>query len=501
MYRFAFLVGICVTVGVSCASPRPAATATQNPPRKPNVLVILTDDQGWATLGSYGATRIATPNLDRLASHGMRFTNAYVHPQCTPTRASLLTGQHTARNRLWHVLPWYGYSSAPVAEPPFAENLPRSAFNLAKGLKASGYTTALVGKWHLTANDDDGYYDGLYSKSAAAFGFDYVGERWVNKAEQSPGGDKAVLRMTDETIAFIEKNRDKPFFCMLAHHTVHNLVVAPLPIVEKYRALGAPEKGPFNATYLAALEHLDASVGRVMDALERTGVASNTLVTFLSDNGGVSDMYDADNVTRDRPLTVKEQQFPNAPLRAGKGTLYEGGIRVPFIVRWPGRVAAGTTSAVPIQVVDLLPTIFEATRASTPPDYPVDGVSLVSLLEQRAIPQERPLFWYAPLYDMLWGATPAAAVRQGRYKLIHHFGDRFGPDGKYLPGEAFELFDLDTDLGETTDLSTALPEITTALRAQLATWIADMGAPVPGANPNHDSSREFQKSRRGSGVH
>ncbi len=256
--------------------------------RPPNILLILTDDQGWPTLGCYGSIQVPTPNLDRMASDGVRFTAAYVTPQCTPTRGALITGQHPARSRMWHVIPWYGTPFAPVRESAFVENLPRDSFTLASGLRDAGYATSCLGKWHLTTNED-GNYVGLKPEAAKHYGFDTV---------NSPGpgsqnaGDKHVDHLTDEAIAFIAKHRTRPWFCYLAHHTLHGVVSAPSALVENHRARGAPSEGLHNATYLAAIEHLDNSVGRLLAALAKEGLRDNTVVIFLSDNGGVSYMYD-----------------------------------------------------------------------------------------------------------------------------------------------------------------------------------------------------------------
>jgi arylsulfatase A len=471
-----------------------AAPAAQ-PAARPNVLFILTDDQGWSTLGCYGGTRVATPHLDRLAADGARFTQAYVTPQCTPTRAALLTGQHPARTRMWHVIPWYGYPWAPVAEPAFREHLPRDAFTLAKGLRAAGYVTGMAGKWHLTTNDD-GNYVRLTPPAGPHYGFDHV-------APPGPGsqneGDKHVDHLTAEAIKFIDANRARPWFFLLAHHTLHGRVSAPPDLVAKYRANGAPAAGHFNATYLAAVEHLDTSVGRLVAALDERKLRDNTVVVFLSDNGGVGRQYDPAPFTTgggvlDR-LAVGLREYPNDPLRGEKGTLYEGGIRVPCLVRWPGAARAGLVCDAPVQATDWLPTLFEAAGARAPDGYPLDGRSLRPLLTGGTLP-ERSLYWYAPLYDLRWGATPAAAVRRGPFKLVEHFGDSFDDAGRYRPGRRVELYDLGADRGEATDLAARHPDRVKALRDDLHAFLQSVGAEVPGPNPRHDPTRPFLETRR-----
>lgn len=482
---------VAVLIGLAFAAPAPAA----DPVARPNVLFVLTDDQGWPSLGCYGGTKVPTPHLDRLAADGVRFTRAYVTPQCTPTRAALLTGQHPARTRMWHVIPWYGYPWAPVAEPAYREHLPRAAFTLAKGLKAAGYATGIAGKWHLTANDD-GNYVRLTADGGRHYGFDHV----APPGPVSPNeGDKHVEHYTDEAEKFIDANKGRPWFFYLTHHTLHGKVSAPTGLVKKYRAQGAPEAGHFNATYLAAIEHLDSSVGRLLAALDKRKLRDDTLVVFLSDNGGVGRQYDPAPFTKgggklDR-LTVGLREYPNDPLRGEKGTLYEGGIRVPCLVRWPRAAKAGLVCDTPVQATDWLPTLFEAAGAKPPEGYPLDGRSLAPLLSGGSLP-ERSLYWYAPLYDLRWGATPAAAVRRGHYKLVEHFGDSFDDAGRYRPGNRLELYDLKTDPGEATDLAAKAPDRVKALRDDLHTFLKSVNAEIPGANPRHDRARPFLETRQ-----
>ncbi len=480
-----------ILVILACAFTAPASTSGATPTR-PNILFVLTDDQGWPTLGCYGNQLVPTPQLDRLSAEGVRFTAAYVAPQCTPTRAMLLTGQHTARNRLWHVLPWYGFPWALVREPVFAEQLPRDTFTLAKGLRAAGYATGISGKWHLTTGAD-GDYVKLNAAAAHHYGFDF-------SAPPGPGsqneGDKHVSHLTDQTIAFIERHGDRPWFALLTNHTVHGRVSAPRALVEKHLARGAPATGLHNATYLAALEHLDTETGRLLARLDALGLRERTIVVFLSDNGGVFRQWDPEPSRAGSgailPLVERGREFSNAPLRAGKGTLYEGGIRVPCLVRWPGVVAPGRVEAAPVHVTDFLPTLLAAAGATIPADHPVDGRDLGPLLRGGTVPA-RPIFTYAPLYDLAWGATPAATVRDGDWKLIESFGDWFDDDGRYHEGRHLELYNLRTDLGETRDLAATEPVRATRLSQQLHAWIRSMGADIPGPNPHFDRARAHKR--------
>lgn len=472
-----------------------AAAAAGSERRRPNILFILTDDEGWPTLGSFGSTRVPTPNIDSLARDGMKFTDAYVMPQCTPTRAALLTGQHTARNRMWHVIGWYGYPWARVREPAYALTLPRETFTVAKGLKSAGYATACLGKWHLSTTSD-GNYVGLKQEAAPYFGFDYAPAPPSPRYHQE--GDKGVNWLTDQAIGFMERHREEPWFIYLAHHTLHGPVVAPEEKVAKYRAKGAPETGLHNATYLAAIETLDDSVGRLLQRLDELGLRDDTMIVFLADNGGVYERYNPFGLSEGDGTTgrleVDQREFDNAPLRAGKGSQYEGGIRVPCLVRWPGVVEPGSTSDTPVHVVDWLPTLLDAAGARTPKEHTVDGVSLLPLLRGGSL-ASRALYWYLPLYDLRWGAVPCAIIRDGDWKLIEYFGDWVDPEGRYVPGHRLELFNLRRDLTETTNLAETEPQKAADLRQRLRAWIQSIPAEIPGLNPNHDPTQALRETR------
>jgi arylsulfatase A len=471
-----------------------AATTRAAAANPPNILFILTDDQGWSSLSCYGGRHVPTPHLDRFAREGARFTDAYVMSQCTPTRAALLTGQHTARNGMWHVIGWYGTPWAPVREPLFRENLARDTFTFPKGLRSAGYATGTAGKWHLT-NNADGNYVSLKAAAAPHYGFDFC-------APPGPGsqneGDKHVDYLTDQAIHFIKAHRERPWFFYLAHHTVHGKVSAPPALVEKHRAAGAPATGLHNATYLAALEHLDHSIGRLLAALDELRLRERTLVVFLTDNGGVYQQYDVKPFTEGpgtaTQLQVGTEEFSNAPLRAGKGSHYEGGIRVPCLARWPGVIAPGTVNATPIHVVDWAATLLDLAGARPPAGHPLDGVSLAPLFRGGRL-SPRPLFWYTPFYELRWGVTPSAIIRDGDWKLIDYFGGSIDASLRYRPGARVELFNLRSDVGETTDLSAQEPARVRTMQQTLRRWIPSVGAEIPGPNPHHDPARPFKETR------
>ena len=478
-------------LAASLTAPMPRA---ESPASRPNLLLILTDDQGVNSLSCYGGRHVATPHLDRLAAQGIRFEAAYATSQCTPTRAALLTGQQTARSGLWHVIPWYGTPWAPVREPAFREQLDRATFTFPKGLRAAGYVTGIAGKWHLTTNED-GNYVGLRPAAAKHYGFDFSSPPGPGSQNE---GDKHVDYLTDEAIRFIRTHRDQPWFFLLSHHTVHGKVAAPAPLVAKYRAAGAPETGLHHATYLAALEHLDASVGRLLAALDALGQAGRTLVVFLSDNGGVHRLHDMQPFTAGpgtaTRLTVASEEFSSAPLRAGKGAAYEGGIRVPGLARWPDVIRPGRVEATPIHVMDWAATFLALAGATAPAEHPLDGLNLAPLLRGERLP-ERALHWYFPFYELRWGVTPCAVIRDGDWKLIDSFGDAFDATGNYRPGPRVELFNLRQDPGEVEDVATREPARARALQEQLRAWIRSMGAEIPGSNPAYDPTRPLRETR------
>ncbi len=488
--RFLFLF-VTATVGVSSS----VLAASE----KPNILFVLTDDQGWPTLGCYGGERVPTPHLDKLASEGALFSDFYVTSQCSPTRASFMTGQYTARHRLWHVLPWYGYPWARTVEAPFAENFPRETFTIAKGLQEAGYVTAIVGKWHLTANED-GSYLGLRPDASHYYGFDYA-PPLLPQSEFMEGNDRGVDELTDQAIAFVSKNRDRPWFCFLSHHMIHGNVVAPSSLVGRYREMGYGDEGPNRAVYLAGLEHIDRSIGRLMQALHAMGESDNTIVVFSSDNGGIDEKFDfksaISNAETLPKLSIPTREYDNVPLRMGKGSIYEGGVRVPFIIRWPGRVAPGQRIETPAHIVDMAPTFFAVAGAKAPEGHVLDGASLWELLDGDPEGEfaTRPIFQYYPFYDLRWGLTPSASIRLGEYKLIEFFGDRVADDGQFREDSLLELYNLKSDLGESENLALANPELASRLRERLHDWIAATGREIPQPNPHFSPERRLEETK------
>jgi len=457
-----------------------AAVAAAPADRPPNIVLILADDLGWNGLHVTGNTRVDTPNLDRLATQGMRFTQAYAEAQCSPTRGCLFSGQWPARTHMFAVTHEPDPLRAPLTPPPHAMVMPPETASLFVTLRAAGYATGLSGKWHIGDNYNAAPLrqrnDGKYFE---AYGLDFVGDA----RNGSPEKDKSTDGITDDLLGFIAQNRARPFIAYFAHHTPHAPMEAQKTLVEKYVARGFPRSSSAlcitaerpTANYCAMLEHLDTTVGRVLAKLEELGLAENTVVIFASDNGGLGRMADM------------------APLRESKGAPYEGGIRVPVIVRWPGHVAPGSTCAVPIHAVDYYPTFVELAHAAVPARHRLDGESMVPLLTGAGGLKRDTLYWHMPTYTPMYGRTPCAVVRRGDWKLVRYFGDFLdttgqlpvheGLYGKLLLGPRTELFNLAVDPSETKDLAAAQPARVQELSAALDRFLVETKARLPQPNP------------------
>ncbi len=455
---------------------------------KPNIVFILIDDLGWRDLGCYGSRFYETPNLDRLASEGMRFTDAYAAcPVCSPTRASLLTGKYPARVGVTNYIG--GNARGKLLDAPYVDHLPLEEYSLARALKQGGYTTWHIGKWHLG--------DSPYRPDTHGFDVNIAGCHWgmplngyfspwgIPTLEDGPEGQYLTDRLTDEAIRLIENKDERPFFLNLWYYAVHIPIQAKRDKVEKYKSkaetLGldkarAFEEGGFfpcehkrgmrivrrliqsDPAYAAMVESLDENVGRLLQALEDAGEADNTIVVFTSDNGGLA--------------TAEGSPTCNAPLSEGKGWMYEGGTREPLLVRWPGMVGTGTVCTTPVTSPDFYPTFMHVAGLDLLPDQHVDGVSLLPLLEgERSLDREA-IFWHYPHYGNQ-GGTPAASVRMGDYKLIRFFED-----------DHCELYDLREDQGEKCDLAPDNPELARTMRDALLGWQREVEAKVPQPNPD-----------------
>jgi len=440
--------------------------------KKPNFVFILADDLGWRDLGCMGSSYYETPNIDKLAGQGMLFSDAYTNaPNCAPTRACLLSGQYTPRHGVYTVgSSKRGQTHLRKLIPVQNKTTLDSKFvTIAEALKPAGYVSASIGKWHLGKDPElgpvgqgfDVNIAGNTSGSPRRGGY-FVPYKNKNLPD-GPQGEYLTDRLTDEAIRFIQSNKDRPFFLYLPHYAVHTPLQAKKEIIEKYRQKQAGS-GHNNPTYAAMIESVDQGVGRIMSRLDELGLAENTVVFFFSDNGGVGGY---------RELGIKGKEITsNAPLRGGKGMLYEGGIRVPLLVRWPKKVEPGSVCETPVIGIDFYPTILEMATVSRHRDQILDGESIVPLLRQTAKLKRQAIFWHFPAYlegkKGTWRTTPAGAVRQGDYKLLEFF-----EDGR------LELYDLKDDISERNNLAQKLPAKTRALHELLMKWRKELQAPVP----------------------
>lgn len=459
---------------------------------RPNVLVILADDLGAHDLGCYGADLHETPHLDRLASTGVRFTQAYApSPVCTPTRASLLTGKHPARLQMtvWSESALQPPTNRMLLPAVSLPDLPRAEVTLARRLQETGYLTALVGKWHLGranhAPETHGFdvnIGGTHWGAPPTYFFPYRGAgrfggefRYVPHLELGSAGEYLTDRLTDEALRVIDHaaSRGTPFFLLLAHHAPHTPIEAKPADVAYFEARVRPDGRQRNAVYAAMIRSLDESVGRVLGRLRERGIETNTVVVFASDNGG----YLGTDARQTVPVTS------NTPLRSGKGTLYEGGLRVPLIVCWPGVTPSGAVCGAAVVLTDLHPTLLAAAGLKPPPGVPADGRDLTAVLRDPGGSLDREaLFFHYPHYYHAPPSTPASAVREWPWKLVEFFET----------GRA-ELFNLEEDPGEERELSGARPEIAARLRERLAAWRASVGAALPRPNPDYDAALEGRR--------
>lgn len=460
----------------------------------PHIVLILADDLGWSDLACYGADLHETPHLDALAGAGARFTQAYAPaPVCTPTRASLLTGKHPARLgiTIWSEGSQQGPTNRALLQAESQHDLPHTETTLATHLRAAGYQTALVGKWHLGNADHypethgfDVNIGGTRWGAPQTFFWPYAGAgrfggefRYVPHLEFGAPGEYLTDRLTDEAIRVLDHFRQmqRPIFLYLAHHAPHTPIEAKPTDVDYFRQRLRPGARHQNATYAAMVRSLDESVGRIASYLKQHDLEDNTLVIFASDNGGyIGTMQDTGPTAGQMiPITT------NSPLRSGKGTLYEGGLRVPLIVRWPRTVSAGITCNTPVVLTDLFPTLAAAAGLTLPATVPVDGIDLSPLLhDPKATLARETFYFHYPHYYHAPPSTPVSAVRIGDWKLLEYYEDQH-----------VELYDLSADPGEEHDLASAQPDRVAQLRAQLTRWKQTVGAKLPTPNPDYERVR------------
>ena len=444
--------------------------------RPQNIVLFLIDDLGWMDLGCQGSTYYQTPNVDKLAAEGVRFTDAYAAcAVCSPTRASILTGKYPARLLLTDWLPSGRWKpSSKLIEGRKIRGLPLEEYTLAETLRDAGYQTIHIGKWHLGSEpfclpQHHGFDINIAGNAHGAPGqyfFPYQGD-WAipttplratwNVLPDGKPGEYLTSRLTDEAITIIEKSDDKPFFLYFPHYGVHTPLEAPEELTKKYERIPQHQQQG-KPVYAAMVESIDQSVGRVLDALKSAGKTNDTVVIFTSDNGG---FYKATS---------------NAPLRANKGAYYEGGIRVPLIIKWPGLSQPGRVIHEPVITNDLYPTCLAAAGLSMDPHQHMDGENLTPLLHKTETLSRDSLFWHFPHYNKHPSSHPSSVIRKGHWKLIESFDPA-----------TVELYNLAEDLGETCDLAEVEVKRRDSLLRELAAWRQTVGAERMAPNPDFES--------------
>ncbi|MBL7647834.1 MAG: sulfatase [Candidatus Hydrogenedentes bacterium] len=476
-----FLQHLALAATLTCGGSR-IATARSTPP---DILFVLADDLGWTDLGCYGSSFYETPHLDALASEGLRFTQAYAAcPVCSPTRASIMTGKYPARMA---TTDWFGapqpeavpgherMRNLPLLPAHYNEQMPLEEFTLAEAFKENGYATFFAGKWHLGGEgffpEDQGFdinKGGNHRGSPPSYFSPYNNPQLAD----GPEGEHLPDRLAAETIRFIDQQKGKPYLAFLSLFSVHTPLRGRADLVEKYEKKAAalsPSGAEWgregerdvrriqnHAVYAAMVEAMDSALGKVIDHLKAANRYDNTIIVFTSDNGGLS--------------TSEGHPTSNLPLRAGKGWLYEGGIRVPLIVKCPGQIRAAVLDS-PVCSTDYYPTLLELAGLPPRPEQHVDGLSFAPSLRGLGSSERDTLFWHYPHYGNQGGA-PGAAIREGDWKLIVHFEDR-----------PAELYNIAADPSESHDQAREQPERVAQLRGRLEAWQASVGARFPTPNP------------------
>jgi len=466
----------------SCAS----SISAKTPTGKPNFVFFLVDDLGWTDLGCFGSTFYETPNIDKLASQAMRFTDAYAAcPVCSPTRASIMAGKYPARMDTTDYFGAVGpnhrrWKRKKVLPAPYIDRLPLEEVTIAEALKEASYNTFFAGKWHLGKTEEfwptkQGFD---VNKGGHSAGGPYgPGKYFVPygnpRLEDGPKGEHLPDRLATETAKFIKDNKDKPFLAYLSFYSVHTPLVSREDLKQKYqqkkerlslkakwgtegdRKLRLVQE---HAVYAGMIEAMDLACGKVLDTLKELGIDDNTVVIFMADNGGLS--------------TSEGLPTSNLPLRAGKGWLYEGGIREPMMIKWPGVTKPKSLCAEPVISTDFYPTMLEMAGLDPRPKQHIDGVSLVPLLKGKKSLDREAIYWHYPHYGNQGGFT-GGVVRMGDYKLVENYTE-----------SSIELYNLKNDIGEKNNLAEKMPKRTAKLKAMLENWRKEVDAKMPTPNPN-----------------
>jgi arylsulfatase A len=429
--------------------------------RKPNVLLILADDFGWRQLGCYGSTFYKSPNIDKLASEGMRFTDAYAAcPVCSPTRAAIMTGKYPGRLHVTDFIPGGRYDNEKLTMPQWQKFLPLEEKTIAEVLKEHGYATAAFGKWHLSITkkppESEPYNPGKQ-------GFNEYFVTYKPTRDQDPEKDAHnVEAITSRSLDFMEQNKDNPFFLYVSHNTIHDPLREKKELIEKYKANPQSSEPENNPVIGAMIETLDKSCDRLLAKLKELDLENDTIVIWASDNGGL------------------KKDALQTPLRGGKAQLYEGGIRVPFMIRWPGKIKPQTECPEPTSSVDIFPTVMDMLGIDSGLIF--DGASILPVLTGSSTLNREAIYWHYPHYHGA-GVAPSSAIRAGDYKLIELHEQTLLNE----PGQV-ELYNLKEDISETKNLAEEIPEKTRELRDMLNNWKTQAGVQMPTVNTNYSKN-------------
>ncbi|PQO38187.1 sulfatase [Blastopirellula marina] len=454
------------------------AFAAQADERKPNFVFLLVDDLGWTDIGVYGSSFYETPNVDRLAATGLRFTNAYAACQvCSPTRASIMTGRYPTRTGITDYIgaaqPERWNRKTKMLPANYEMQLALDEVTIAEVLKGNGYATFFAGKWHLGSEKFFPEHQGFdINQGGIDRGGPYGGKKYFSpygnpRLKDGPDGEHLPDRLATETVKFMTEHKDEPFLAYLSFYSVHTPLMSREDLKQKYlEKKKTLQHGEIwgqegerkvrlvqeHAVYAGMVEAMDQAVGKVLNAIDELKLTDNTVVIFMSDNGGLS--------------TSEGHPTSNLPLRAGKGWIYEGGIREPMIVRWPGVTKADSVSEQYVSSVDFFPTMLDIAGIAVPKDLTIDGMSFAPVLQGKAI-DRGPIFWHYPHYGNQ-GGSPSAAVREGNWKLAEFYEDGH-----------LELFNLSDDIGEQHNVADQHPELVEKLHAKLEAWRKETGAKLP----------------------
>lgn len=429
--------------------------------KKPNVILFYVDDLGWKDVSFMGSKYYQTPNIDNLAIQGMLFDNGYANaPNCAPSRASLLSGQYTPRHGIYTVNnPARGKAELRKLIPSKNNTtLDPNNWTMADAFKSAGYQTAAMGKFHVGKDPLDYGFDvniGGDHKGGPYYGKKYFSPYDNPNLSNGPKGEYITDRLTSEAINFIDQQHGKPFFLYLSHFSVHTPIQAKADLIKKYKNKKS-DNGQDNPKYAAMIESVDESLGNLVSHLKKQGLYDNTIIVFTSDNGG------SEKVTNAKPLS------------GNKGSMYEGGTRVPMFIVWPNAIAANSVNSTPVIATDIMPTLMDFIAIEKPENKVLDGISLAPILLQTGVIHRQNIYWHFPAYLQsykyggVWRSTPYGAIRQGNYKLIEFFEDGH-----------LELYNLDTDISETTNLASKLPEKVDELHKLMQEWRSQVKAEVP----------------------